>query len=115
LSRGVVKERTILNKGYITRYMYATRRWIITPITFMLKTIPQKNTLNRLCGQLSTLTRCKQNIACAPKNSKMIIARRRTKKYLTRTFVGQFGRWLSIDEIDCSRNSFTPKMRWDKG
>jgi hypothetical protein len=97
------------------RYTYAMRRWIITPITFVLKTIPQKNILNRLCGQLSMLTRCNLNIACASKNSEMIIARRCTKKYLSRAFTRQFGRWLSIDEIDCSRNSFTPKMRRDKG
>jgi hypothetical protein len=45
MCRWVVKERMVLNKGHITRDMYATRRRIITVITFMLRTIPQKNTL----------------------------------------------------------------------
>lgn len=89
--RGVIKERTVLNKGHITIDTYATRRRIIAAITFMLRTIPQKNTLNRLRSQLSTFTRSKQNIACTSKNSEMIIAGRGTKKYLARTFVRQFG------------------------
>jgi hypothetical protein len=67
-----------------------TGRRVIASITLMLRTIPQKNTLNRLCSQFSALTRGKQNIACASKNTKMTIARS-TIKYYTTTLVGQLG------------------------
>jgi hypothetical protein len=90
MCRWVIKERMVLNKGHITGDIYATRRRIIAVITFMLRTIPQKDTLNRLCSQFSTFTRSKQNIACTSQNSKMIITGRGTKKYLTTTFVRQF-------------------------
>ena len=85
------KRRTILNEGHITRDTDATRRRIIAVITFMLRTITQKNILNRLCRQLGTFTRSKQNIACTSKNSEMVIVRRSAKKYLTGTFIRQLG------------------------
>jgi len=91
LCRGVIKERMILNKGHITRDTDATRRRIIAAITFMLRTITQKNTFNRLCRQLCTFTRSKQNITCTSKNSEMVIVRRSAKKYLTMTFNRQLG------------------------
>ena len=68
-----------------------TGRRVIASITFMLRTIPQKDTLNRLSGQLGPLTRGKQNIACTSEDSEMIIVWRSTKKYFTRTFAKQFG------------------------
>jgi len=44
----------------------------------------------------------------------MVISRRSTKKYFPRTFTGELGGWLSINEINCSGNSFAPKMRRNK-
>jgi hypothetical protein len=46
LSRRIIKERTIFNESDITRYTSMMRRGVITTITLMLRTIPQKNTLN---------------------------------------------------------------------
>ena len=80
MCRGVIKEKTVLSKCHITRDMHATRRRIIVAITFMLRTIPQKNTLNRLSSQFSALTRGKQNIADTSKNSKVVIVGRLTKR-----------------------------------
>jgi hypothetical protein len=73
------------------RDAYMMRGRVIASITLMLRTIPQKNTLNRLCSQFSALMRGKQNIACASKNTKMVIARRSTIKYFTRALVEQLG------------------------
>ena len=110
----IIKERAILIKGHITRNTHTTRGRIITTITLMFKTIPQKHALNWLSSQLSPLTRCKQDITSATKNSKMIIARWSTKKNFTKTFSRQCGRRLSIYEISSGRNSLTPKMRRNK-
>ena len=75
----------------------------------------QKHTLSWLSSQLCPLTRGKQDITCASKNPKMVIARWNTKQHLTRTFSRQFGWWLSIYEIYCSGNSITPKVIRKKG
>ena len=72
----VIKERTVLNKGHIARDKDAMSRGVITTITLMFRTIPQKNTLDRLGSQLSPFARCKQDITCATKNPEMIIVRR---------------------------------------
>ena len=80
----------VLNKINIIRDVYTMGRRVIASITLMLRTISQKNTLNRLCSQFSALMRGKQNIACASKNAKMVIARS-TIKYFTRASVRQLG------------------------
>jgi len=91
MCRGVIKERTVLNKCHITRDTHATRRRIIAAITFMFRTIPQKNTLNRLSSQFSALTRGKQNIADTSKNSKVVIVGRLTKEDFPRALARQLG------------------------
>ena len=65
----------------------ATRRRIIAVISFMLRTIAQKNTFNRLAENLVRSRGASKNIACTFKNSEMVIVRRGAKKYLTRTFI----------------------------
>ena len=102
-------KRTILNEGHITRDTDATSRGVITTITLMFRTIPQKNTLDRLGSQLSPFARCKQDITCATKNPEMIIVRRYTKKNLTRAFASKFGGRLLINTINSSRDNFSPK------
>jgi len=48
----------------------------------MLSTVSQKNTLNRLSGQLSALSRCKKHIADTPKKAKTRIVRKLATKKL---------------------------------
>ena len=74
---------------------------------------PEKH-IQQIGREFGTFTRSKQNIARTSKNSKMDIVRRGAKKYLTRTFIRQFGRGLPIYEIYRSRDNFTPKMRRNK-
>jgi hypothetical protein len=81
----------VLNKSNIMRDAYATGRRIIASIALMLRTISQKNTLNRLCSQFCALTRGKQNIECASENVKMVIFWRGMIKYFTRASVRQLG------------------------
>ena len=88
-------------------------RRIIAAVTFMLRTIPQKNTLNRLSCQLSSLTRCKKNIACKAKDLKMIITRS-AKENFTWELVRQFGRGLSVNKVDNCGDGLAPKMRGNK-
>jgi len=48
----------------------------------MLSTVSQENTLNRLSGQLSVLTRCKKHIADTSKKTKIRIVRKLATKTL---------------------------------
>jgi hypothetical protein len=48
----------------------------------MLNTISQENTLNRLSGQLSALTRCKKHVAHTSKEAKARIVRQLATKTL---------------------------------
>jgi hypothetical protein len=80
----------------------------------MLKTVTKKDTLNRLSYQFCGLSRRKENITCATKDTKMSIFRRRLVQDFSRTFPLKTSGGLKGDEINSSRNIFSPKMSWHK-
>ena len=58
-----------------------TSNRVIATITLMLKTITQKNTRNRLSGELCSLPMGEQNKAATTKDTKMIVARSAMKTH----------------------------------
>jgi hypothetical protein len=86
----------------------------LTTITLMFCAIAQENTLNRLCSQLSALTRCKKHIAHTSKKMKAGVIERLATKTLKRNTTMKGQKRLNINQISSSRNSLSPKVRWNR-
>jgi hypothetical protein len=109
-----VKIGFVFKESDITREANTPSRGVITAVALMLKTVTKKDTLNRLSCQFGGLSRRKENITCATKDTKMSIFRRRAVQDFSRTFPLETSGGLKVDEINSSRNSFSPKMSWHK-
>jgi hypothetical protein len=70
---------------------------------------------NGLCGQLSALTRCKKHIAHTVKKMKAGVIRHLATKTLKRNTTLKGRRRLNVNQISDSRNSLSPKVRWNRG
>jgi hypothetical protein len=108
-----VKIGFVFKESDITREANTTSRGVITAVALMLR-ITKKDTLNRLSCQFCGLSRRKENITCATKDMKMSIFRRRPMQDFSRTFPLKTSGGLMIDEINSSRNIFSPKLSWHK-
>jgi hypothetical protein len=99
----------MLPKDNMAGYAKAMSNRIITSISFLSFTITKEATKARTRLEFVVFMRLKKDETDRAKGSEMLIVRWRSKKALIRSLIINGWTWNTIDGMDSSENSLSPK------